>query len=149
MDISKFKNLKAVKRTIRLEDVRIIKKYTNRKKASHAIKCEVLLLFDEYFAVIDNIRYPLEFRNEDYINAEYAFSSQNNIHWDKYTLRRCKFNEKYINTLKNFWCLVIPGMKAYVNIVDNVAYLNMDYMNKKMNSIINKHKPSYYANRRH
>jgi hypothetical protein len=149
MDISKFKNLKAVKRTVRLEDVKIIKKHTNRKKAPHAIKCEVLLLLDEYFAVIGDTRYPLKFRKEDYLNAEYAYSSKNNPNWDLHTLKSYRFDEKYLDKIKVFWDLIIPGIKAYVNIIDGIAYLNMDRMNNKMKSIINKHKPSYYVNRRH
>lgn len=149
MDISKFKNLQAVKKTIRLEDVKIIKKHTNRKKAPHAIKCEVLSLFDKYFAIIDNTRYPLEFRKEDYLNAEYAYSSENNPNWDWYTLKSYKYDERTLDKIKDFWHLVMPGVKAYVNIIDGIAYLNMDRMNKKMKSIINKHKPSYYADRRH
>lgn len=149
MDVNKFKSLKVIKTSRQLNGIKITKKYKKSVKAPHAIKCEVLLSHNQWYALINNDKYPLEIRDIDYENAEYAYSSEENPHWDSYTLKLSKFNKKYIDNYRKYWVLVKPYLKAFVSIENGIAHLNMLKMNNKMNSIIAKHKATYYANRRH
>lgn len=150
MDVSKLQSIKVIRVVNRTKNANKTSRHTKIKtKVPRTIRCEVLLLYSGVFVTIDDVRYPLEIRNEDYLKATYAFSSELNPHWDWYTLKSHKFNEIHLHILKDYWWLIKPGLKVYVTLDDGIAYLDIDKMNTKMNAIIKKYKPSYYVNRRH
>lgn len=153
MEINKLNTLTSVKIVKGLANVKIIRKKNPTKrvnrKAPHAIKCEVLLLHNTLYAVIENTKYPLIITNEDYEKATYAYSSETNPYWDAYTLKNYNFAGKDIEKIRDYWWLVCPCKTAFVNIKDNIAYLNVERMNSRAKAIISKRKPDYYASRRH
>ena len=149
MDINKLQTIKRVRVIFKNNDNSKNKHIRLKTKVPRSIRSEVLLLYNGIYVEVNNKRYPLIIRNEDYLKAEYAFSSENNVHWDLYTLRSTKFNEKYLDQLKYYWTLIKPKLKVYIIIDNDVAYIDIDKMNKKMIGIIKKYKPSYYANKLH
>lgn len=148
MDISKLKGLSAIKRAGANKNDNIKKINTIKKNAPHAVMCEVLFYSNRFYALIGNDRYPLEITNEDYLNAEYAFSSPENPHWDWYTIRKFKATEDDVNDLIKFWQLIYPKQKTYVNIIDGIAKLCMERVNAKNERMFNKLSPKYYADRK-
>ena len=148
MDLSKLKSIKTVtvKKINTNDKVRI--KNISKHKAPHAIKCGVLYLHNQFYAEIGNNRYPLIMREEDYQQALYAYTSPSNKYWEWFTLRPYKYDVRTYKNLKEHLYLVAPHIKAYVNIVDDKAYLCMERMNNKCLSLIKRYKPSYYADRR-
>lgn len=150
MDFSKLQSLKRVKVVTKTNNGNPKTKHTKLKtKVPRSIRSEVLLLYNGVFVEVDGNRYPLVFRDEDYLKAKYAFSSENNPHWDLHTLRSYTFNEKYLDKLKDYWWLVKSHLKVYINIDNGIAHLDIEKMNNKMLAIIKKYKPSYYADKRH
>lgn len=149
MDVNKFKKLSAVKVVKTSNEAKTHRTYKKRDKAPRAIKCEVLFSHNHMKVIVNDIEYPLIIHDVDYENAEYAYSSKDNPYWDLHTLKKYKFRKEYINHLRNYWVLVIPKLKVYVTITEDVAYLDMERMNKKMIAMVNKLKPSYYADRIH
>lgn len=148
IDISKLKGLSAIKKSGSNKNTNSKRNTSNNKKAPHANMCEVLFYANKFYALIGNERYPLEITQEDYINAQYAFSTPNNPNWDWYTLRKFKADENNIVDLMNFWQLVYPKQKTYVNVVDGIAKLCMERVNAKNERAYNKLSPKYYADRK-
>lgn len=148
MDLNKLSTLSVIKRTIVKKDSIHKLKNISIKKAPHAIACEVLFYNNTYYTIINNNRYPIEITNEDYLNASYGYSTPNNPNWDYYTLRKLNCNEASIETIKEYWQLVIPKTKTYVNINNGIAKLCMERVNIKLERIFNKLGAKYYANRK-
>lgn len=152
MDIHKLSQLKAVKKiTINKEKSNKPKTYSilkGYKRAPHTVKCEVLFVRDKFYGLIGNERYPIVVTDKDYLDAKYAYSTPNNPNWDWFTLRKFRCSESNIESLKEFWQLIIPHIKVYIVLNNGVGRLDMTLLNMRNEKIFNKLSDKYYANRR-
>lgn len=148
MDISKLKGLVPVKKVI--IDKAAVNRPRNRtiKQTPHAIKCEVFLFENKVYGIIDNDRHLIDITNQDYLEAEYAFSTPENEHWDWYTIRSFAATEENVEELKHYWQLVAPKMKVWITLENGVGKLCMDRLNARNAKVYSRLSPKYYANRR-
>ena len=148
MIFDKLKNLKVVKTIASNRKFSNVIRTNKGNKAPHTFMCEVLILSNEYHVKIKDKILPLTITEEDWINAQYAYSTTDNPHWEVNTLRGYKYDYYYSNYMKKFWNLIKPNLRIRAYMKDNEVRIDMDYLNQKHSKIINNSKNNYHATHR-
>lgn len=148
MILDKLKSLKTVKTIASNRKSSNITKSKKDSKAPHTFMCEVLLLSNGYHIKTKENILPLVIKEEDWIKAEYAYSTTENSNWDPHTLRRFKYNYYYSNYMKKYWSLVKPNLRIRAYRKDDEIRIDMNHLNEKHSKISSKLNSKYYATHR-
>lgn len=145
MILDKLKSLKTVKTIASNRKSSNNTKTKKDNKAPHTFMCEVLILSNRYHIKTKEKILPLTIREEDWVKAEYAYSTEENSNWEPHTLRKFKYDYYYSDYMKKYWSLIKPNLRIRAYCKDDEVRIDMNHLNEKHSKISSKLNYKYYA----